>query len=66
MKKGSMLLIGIVIGAAMYAYAPELYLTADDEPPANLVIVSVTIHTSGQPAEAQLRGLKCAGLRNGN
>ena len=41
----------------MYAYAPELYRTTDNEPPTNLVIVSDRIHTSGQPTEAQLRGL---------
>ena len=56
-----MLLIGIVIGATLYAYAPELYRTADDELPANFVIVSNRIHTSGQPTEAQLGDLRNAG-----
>ena len=45
----------------MYAYAPELYLTTDIEPPVNLVIVSDQIHTSGQPTEEQLKGLINAG-----
>ena len=61
LKLGSMLLIGIVIGAALYAYAPELYRTADDDPPANLVVVSDRIHTSGQPTVAHIEGLKGAG-----
>ncbi len=61
LKMGSMLLIGIVIGAALYAYPPELYRTTDDEPPANLVVVSDRIHTSGQPTEVQIGGFKGAG-----
>ena len=61
LKAGSLLVLGIMIGAALYAYAPKLYRTADDEPPANHVVVSDRIHTSGQPTEAQLRGLKAAG-----
>ena len=61
LKLGSTLLIGVAIGAVLYAYVPELYRTADDEPPANLIIVSDKIHTSGQPTNAQLGGLKSAG-----
>ena len=61
LKIGSIFLIGIVIGAIFYAYAPNLYRTASNEPPANLVIVTNNIHTSGQPTEAQLVGLRNAG-----
>ena len=50
--------VGIAVGAILYAFAPELYRTSDDEPPANLVIVTGEIHTSGQPSVAQLGGLK--------
>ena len=61
LKAVGLLVLGIMIGAALYAYAPKLYRTADDEPPANLVVVSDRIHTSGQPTDAQLGGLKAAG-----
>ena len=54
-------IIGIVIGAALYAYAPELYRTSDNEPPANFAIVSDRLHTAGQPTKAQLKALKKAG-----
>jgi protein tyrosine phosphatase (PTP) superfamily phosphohydrolase (DUF442 family) len=57
----SALLIGAIVGAAAYAYAPELLRTRSDQPPANFVTVSERIHTSGQPSEAQLGGLKAKG-----
>ena len=50
--------VGIVLGAVLYAYAPELLRTGSAEPPANFVAVSERIHTSGQPSAAQLGGLK--------
>jgi len=55
------LAVGIVLGAALYAYAPELLRTGNAEPPANFVAVSERIHTSGQPSAAQLGGLKDKG-----
>ncbi len=55
------LCVGIVLGAALYAYAPEFLRTASTEPPANFVAVSDRIHTSGQPSAAQLGGLKDKG-----
>lgn len=58
---GGILLIGMVIGAAGYSYAAQLLRSADHEPPANRVIVSDRIHTSGQPTEAQLSALRDAG-----
>ena len=54
-------LAGAVLGALLYAYAPELYRTTDHEPPANFLMVTDRIHTSGQPTEAQLGGLRRAG-----
>jgi protein tyrosine phosphatase (PTP) superfamily phosphohydrolase (DUF442 family) len=57
----AILAIGIVLGAALYAYAPELLRTGSAEPPANFVAVSERIHTSGQPSAAQLGGLKDKG-----
>ena len=55
------LAVGIVLGAVLYAYAPELLRTGSAEPPANFVAVSERIHTSGQPSAAQLGGLKDKG-----
>jgi protein tyrosine phosphatase (PTP) superfamily phosphohydrolase (DUF442 family) len=55
------LLAGIVLGGALYAYAPELMRTGSTQPPVNFVAVSERIHTSGQPSEAQLGGLKGGG-----
>jgi protein tyrosine phosphatase (PTP) superfamily phosphohydrolase (DUF442 family) len=55
------LAVGIALGAALYAYAPELLRTGNAEPPANFVAVSERIHTSGQPSAAQLGGLKDKG-----
>ena len=55
------LAVGIALGAALYAYAPECFRTGSAEPPANFVVVSERIHTSGQPSAAQLGGLKDKG-----
>jgi protein tyrosine phosphatase (PTP) superfamily phosphohydrolase (DUF442 family) len=55
------LLAGIVLGGALYAYAPELMRTESTQPPLNFVAVSERIHTSGQPSEAQLGGLERGG-----
>ncbi len=52
------LAVGIALGAAIYAYAPEFLRTGSAEPPGNFVAVSERIHTSGQPSAAQLGGLK--------
>jgi len=53
--------VGIVLGAAFYACAPEFLRTGSTEPLANFVAVSERIHTSGQPSAAQLGGLKDMG-----
>src|SRR5882757_9529384 len=55
------LAVGIAIGAALYAYAPEFFRTGSAEPPANFVVVSERIHTSGQLSAAQLGGLRDKG-----
>jgi protein tyrosine phosphatase (PTP) superfamily phosphohydrolase (DUF442 family) len=55
------LAVGIALGAALYAYAPEFLRTGSTEPSANFVAVSERIHTSGQPSAAQLGGLKDKG-----
>ncbi len=52
-----LVLSGMLVGSILYAFAPELIRTADDEPPANLVVVSKRLHTAGQPTAAQLAGL---------
>ena len=55
------LVVGIALGAALYAYVPEFLRAGSSEPPANFVVVSERIHTSGQPSAAQLGGLKGKG-----
>jgi protein tyrosine phosphatase (PTP) superfamily phosphohydrolase (DUF442 family) len=55
------LAVGIALGAALYAYAPESLRSGNTEQPANFVAVSEGIHTSGQPSAAQLGGLKDKG-----
>jgi len=55
------LAVGIALGAAIYAYAPEFLHTESAEPPTNFVAVSERIHTSGQPSAAQLGALKDKG-----
>lgn len=55
--------VGILIGALLYAWSPKLMHTEDTSPPANLVVVSERIHTSGQPSEQQLAGLHAAGYQ---
>ena len=57
------LVVGIVLGAALYAYAPEFLRSGNTEQPANFVAVSERVHTSGQPSAAQLGGLKDKGYR---
>ncbi len=52
---------GIVVGAAIYAHAPEFLQTGSDGQPVNFVAVSDRIHTAGQPAAAQLGALKDKG-----
>jgi protein tyrosine phosphatase (PTP) superfamily phosphohydrolase (DUF442 family) len=62
MKTAIALLIGIALGALLYAYGPDLLLkTGDTAPPRNLVKISDRLHTSGQPSEAQLKGLAAGG-----
>jgi protein tyrosine phosphatase (PTP) superfamily phosphohydrolase (DUF442 family) len=56
-----LLAFGALVGALVYAYAPELMRTSSTEAPANFVAVSDRIDTSGQPSEAQLSGLKKKG-----
>jgi hypothetical protein len=56
-----LLVAGAILGAVLYAYAPELLRTASSEPPHNFVPVSDRIDTSGQPSPAQLAGLKQKG-----
>ena len=51
------LLIGLALGATLYAYAPELMRTGSAEPPRNFVAISDRLPTSGQPSETQLNGL---------
>jgi protein tyrosine phosphatase (PTP) superfamily phosphohydrolase (DUF442 family) len=58
---GGTLTVGIVLGALMYAYAPELIRSDSTQPPVNFVAVTERIHTSGQPSAAQLGGLKASG-----
>jgi len=55
------LAVGIVLGAAVYAYAPEFLRSGSTGPSANFVAVSERIHTSGQPSAAQLGGLRDKG-----
>jgi len=55
------LVVGIVLGAALHAYAPEFLRTRSIEPAANFVAVSERIHTSGQPSAAELGRLKDKG-----
>ncbi|HKK05491.1 MAG TPA: protein tyrosine phosphatase family protein [Gammaproteobacteria bacterium] len=55
------LLVGMVGGALLYAYAPQLIYTADHSPPVNFVAASARIDTAGQPSAAQLRGLRAKG-----
>jgi protein tyrosine phosphatase (PTP) superfamily phosphohydrolase (DUF442 family) len=53
--------LGILIGALLYAWSPELMHTEDTSPPANLVAFSERLHTAAQPSEEQLGGLRAAG-----
>jgi hypothetical protein len=53
--------LGAIIGGILYACAPNFIRSADTSMPVNHVVVSAQIHTSGQPSEAQLNGLKQAG-----
>ena len=55
------LAVGIALGAALYAYAPDFLRSGNAGQPANFVAVSEGIHTSGQPSAAQLGGLKDKG-----
>jgi len=55
------LVVGIALGAALYAYVPEFLRPGSAEPPANFVVVTERVHTSGQPSAAQLSGLKGKG-----
>lgn len=55
------LVVGMLIGAAFYGFAPELIRTGSDEAPVNFVATSDRLHTSGQPSRAQLLGLKDKG-----
>jgi len=55
------LIAGMVLGGGLYAYAPELIRTESTQPPVNFVNVSERIHTSGQPSDSQLGGLKKSG-----
>jgi protein tyrosine phosphatase (PTP) superfamily phosphohydrolase (DUF442 family) len=52
------LVVGAGIGAAAYAYAPEMIRTRSSEPPLNFVAASQRVHTAGQPSAAQLGGMK--------
>jgi protein tyrosine phosphatase (PTP) superfamily phosphohydrolase (DUF442 family) len=61
--RAGLIALGIVIGALLYAWSPELMHTEDTSPPANLVVVSERIHTAGQPSEEQLGGLRAAGYQ---
>jgi protein tyrosine phosphatase (PTP) superfamily phosphohydrolase (DUF442 family) len=55
------LFTGTVLGAVLYAYAPDLIRTESAQPPVNFVEVSDQLDTSGQPSEAQLGGLRGRG-----
>ena len=57
----AVLLVGVALGAVLYAYAPELIRTRSTEAPMNFVAVSERIHTAGQPSAAQLAGLRAKG-----
>ncbi|HEX2827567.1 MAG TPA: protein tyrosine phosphatase family protein [Burkholderiales bacterium] len=62
MKAALALAAGIVLGAVLYAYAPDLLLkTGSAEPPHNFIAITDRLHTSGQPSEAQLKGLARSG-----
>jgi protein tyrosine phosphatase (PTP) superfamily phosphohydrolase (DUF442 family) len=52
---------GMALGIGLYAFAPEFLMTANTEPPPNLISTSKRIDTSGQPTEQQLAGMKQAG-----
>lgn len=59
--KAVALFAGMLIGALIYGYAPELLRTRSDQPPLNFVAASERLHTSGQPSRVQLAGLKDSG-----
>lgn len=62
MKTAIALAVGVVLGALLYAYVPDLLLkTGRAEPPRNFVRISERLHTSGQPSEAQLKALAAGG-----
>ena len=57
------LVAGMVAGAILFVYAPQLARTASTALPMNFVPVSERIHTSGQPSAAQLGGLAEKGYK---
>jgi protein tyrosine phosphatase (PTP) superfamily phosphohydrolase (DUF442 family) len=53
--------VGITLGAGLYAFPPDFLHVGSDKQLVNFVAVAPGVHTSGQPSAAQLGGLKDKG-----
>ena len=62
-KHALTLIIGALLGIALYLYSPQLMRTGSGEPPQNFIAVTETLATSGQPSPEQLQQLAVDGYR---
>jgi protein tyrosine phosphatase (PTP) superfamily phosphohydrolase (DUF442 family) len=62
-KHAVSLVIGALLGIALYLYSPLLMRSGSDEPPPQFVAISEQLATSGQPSPEQLQQLAVDGYR---
>jgi protein tyrosine phosphatase (PTP) superfamily phosphohydrolase (DUF442 family) len=62
-KHAVSLIIGALLGVALYLYSPLLMRTGSDEPPQNFVVIREHLATSGQPSPEQLQQLAVDGYQ---
>ncbi len=62
-KHAISLVIGALLGIALYLYSPLLMRTGSQEPPQNFIAISEQLATSGQPSPEQLQQLAVDGYR---
>jgi protein tyrosine phosphatase (PTP) superfamily phosphohydrolase (DUF442 family) len=62
-KHAVSLIIGALLGVALYLYSPLLMRTGSDEPPQNFIAISEHLATSGQPSPEQLQQLAVDGYQ---
>ena len=62
-KHAVSLVIGALLGIALYLYSPLLMRSGSDEPPPQFVAISEQLATSGQPSPAEAARPKSAAWR---